>query len=378
LFTPGYALVFPDNLEEAPLDVARLRDSFDLVAKFGDEVPLYFYSRLFLNYPETRELFPVTMAAQRQHLVDALVKVIATADRPDELKTYAAALGVTHRRFGARPGQYEAVGVTLLATLEHFAGDAWTPDLAADWTAAYTLVSGVMTGAALEDEADNPPWCDGLVVAAEWRSFDVAVLHVTSSPAMRWRPGQSVPVEVPSRPRLWRWFSIATAPPSEALEFHVRVIDGGLVSLALATLKPGARIRMGLPGGELALRNLDRGLVMVAGSTGLAPLKAVLMEVAESRKPPEVNLYFGARSQEGLYDLTWLREAEEAHEFLTVTAVPGKGLMDAVMKDGKWRNRDIYVAGPAELVHESKARLTAAGVAPADIIAEDFGWGEPE
>lgn len=31
----------------------------------GDEVPLFFYSHLFLSHPEVRQMFPVSMAAQR-------------------------------------------------------------------------------------------------------------------------------------------------------------------------------------------------------------------------------------------------------------------------------------------------------------------------
>ena len=34
------------------MDAARLQDSFGRVAAAGDEVPLYFYSHLFLTHPE--------------------------------------------------------------------------------------------------------------------------------------------------------------------------------------------------------------------------------------------------------------------------------------------------------------------------------------
>jgi hemoglobin-like flavoprotein len=43
------------------LDVARLRESFGRVAMHGDEVPLYFYSDLFLKHPEVRDMFPISM-----------------------------------------------------------------------------------------------------------------------------------------------------------------------------------------------------------------------------------------------------------------------------------------------------------------------------
>ena len=66
--------------EAGPLDVARLRENFAHVAMHGDELPLFFYSDLFIKHPEVRDLFPVSMAAQRGHLVDALVKIVSQVD----------------------------------------------------------------------------------------------------------------------------------------------------------------------------------------------------------------------------------------------------------------------------------------------------------
>ena len=47
------------------MDIVRLRESFARVAMHGDELPLFFYSDLFIKHPEVRDLFPVSMAAQR-------------------------------------------------------------------------------------------------------------------------------------------------------------------------------------------------------------------------------------------------------------------------------------------------------------------------
>ena len=63
------------------MDVARLKSSFARIAMYGDEVPLHFYADLFLKHPETRELFPVSMQAQRGHLVEALVTIVSERRR---------------------------------------------------------------------------------------------------------------------------------------------------------------------------------------------------------------------------------------------------------------------------------------------------------
>ena len=134
------------------LDVVRLRESFAQVSMHGDELPLFFYSDLFIKHPEVRELFPIGMATQRGRFVDALIKIVANADRADELTTFLRALGRDHRKFGALAEHYGVVGASLMATLEHFCGPTWTPEVAADWQAAYDLVSSVMIEAARADE----------------------------------------------------------------------------------------------------------------------------------------------------------------------------------------------------------------------------------
>ena len=103
-----------------PLDVVRLRESFAHVAVHGDELPLFFYSDLFLKHPEVRDMFPVSMAAQRSHLVDALVKIVSQVDSVDDLTAFLQGLGRDHRKFGAVAEHYDAVGASLLATLRAF------------------------------------------------------------------------------------------------------------------------------------------------------------------------------------------------------------------------------------------------------------------
>jgi NAD(P)H-flavin reductase len=372
------------------LDVARLRESFTRVAMHGDELPMFFYSDLFIKHPEVRDMFPVSMAGQRGRFVEALMKIVSQVDRVDELAAFLEALGRDHRRFGAMAEHYEAVSASLLATMEHYSGPAWTPDLAADWKAAYDLIGSVMLAAASADERVRPAWWRGTVVASERKAFDISVLLVQPEPQLDYLPGQSVAIEPGSRPRLWRYYSIANAPrPDGLLEFHIRLIDGGAVSMALTSASiTDTALRIGAPIGALTLSQPPSGrdLLMVAGSTGLAPLKAILEQVAGLPQPPKVHLFFGARSPDGLYDLDSLEKMAAQHPWLTVTpSVSGDmkfagetgSLPDVVARSGDWSGRDAYVVGPTEMVGETVERLTAAGVPKEQIHIEDFGWSEP-
>lgn len=134
---------------------AGLRKNLADVAAHGDEVPLFFYSDLFIKHPEVRGMFPISTDAQRAHLVHALAKIVANVDCPSDLTLFLQALGRDHRSFGAAAEHYDAVGASLLATLEHFSGPSWTPELRSDWAAAYGLIGSVMAAA----EADEVQRC---------------------------------------------------------------------------------------------------------------------------------------------------------------------------------------------------------------------------
>ncbi|HEY3733047.1 MAG TPA: globin domain-containing protein [Streptosporangiaceae bacterium] len=372
------------------MDVARLRESFAHVAVHGDELPLFFYSDLFIRHPEVRDMFPTSMAAQRGHFVEALVKVVSQVENLDHLAAFLEALGRDHRKFGAIAEHYDMVGDSLLATVEYFSGEAWTPELAADWAEAYDLIASVMIDGARAAEELSPAWWQGTVVAQEQRSFDVTVLFVQPEPELIYLPGQSVSVECPSRPRLWRYYSMANAPRQDGLlEFHIRLIDGGAVSMALTSgMAVGTRLKLGAPVGVLTLSEPPSGrdLLLVAGSTGLAPLKAIVDQVTAMPRPPKVHLFFGARTADGLYDLDSLEKLAAQHSWLTVTPVvstnhrfDGKtgNLADVVARHSDWSGHDAYVAGPTKMVEDVAARLAAAGLAHDQIHVEDFGWSEP-
>jgi NAD(P)H-flavin reductase/hemoglobin-like flavoprotein len=370
------------------VNIARLKNSFARVAMHGDEVPLHFYSDLFLKHPETRDMFPVSMQAQRSHLVAALVTIVSSVEDLDTLTTFARDLGRDHRKFGALAEHYDAVGASLLATFAHFCGEAWDSELAADWKAAYELIASVMIAAAREDEKHNPAYWTGTVVAQERKAFDISVLTVRPEPRLDYLPGQSVAIEAPARPRLWRYYSMANAPRADGtVEFHVRLIDGGAVSMALtAHTADGAELRIGPPVGTLRLdHSSGREILMVAASTGLAPLKAMIEQLTDLSCPPAVHLFFGARAADSLYDLPSLEKLAAEHPWLTVVPVVSAGrssgqagtLTDAVLRTANWSGHDAYLAGPTEMVQDTTARLAAAGVPADQIHVEDFGWSEP-
>ena len=365
------------------MDTDRMKRSFGQVAENGDEVPMYFYSHLFLSHPETRQMFPVSMTQQRDRLVTALGHIVSHVDQVEELVPFLQQLGRDHRKFGTLTAHYPAVGASLLATLEHFLGDEWTPELAADWEAAYGLVAQVMSEAA-EAASDQPAWWDAKVVAHERRTIDVAVLQVRPAARLEYLAGQSVSIETELRPRLWRFYSIANAPDDDGvLELHVQARDGGPVSSALAFhLSVGDLVRLGPPVGQLTLDPAsDRDLLLIAAGTGLAPMKALIGQLARHDDPRRVHLYWGVRRASELYDRSAVEQLAEKHPWLNVTITVSDDddfdgecgqVSEIVVRNGPWTSWDVYVCGSKPMIDDTVARLVAARVPQARIRCEAY------
>jgi NAD(P)H-flavin reductase/hemoglobin-like flavoprotein len=373
--------------EEAAVDIPAMRANFAKAAATGDEAPLYFYSHLFLSHPETREMFPVSMAHQRDRLFAALGDVVARVDDLDALVPILQQLGRDHRKFGTLAAHYPAVGASLLATLEHF-DDEWSPELAKSWSEAYDVVATVMIEAA-DEAAGQPAWWEADVVAHDRRTIDVAVLLVRPRAGYDYLPGQSVSLESELRPRLWRYYSPANAPrPDGLLEIHVKARDGGPVSSALVRrVGVGDVLRLGPPLGHLTLDSeSDRDLLLVAGGMGLAPLKAIVDQVARHGPARRVDLFVGFRTEDQIYDRADLRRLEQENPWLTVTYAVSEDKIsslehgevgDVVVRHGPWLSREVCVAGPAPMVDDTVARLLQHGVPPQRVSSEVFAPSRP-
>jgi NAD(P)H-flavin reductase/hemoglobin-like flavoprotein len=374
------------------VDAQALKESWAAVSRGGDEVPLFFYSHLFLTHPETRQMFPMSMSGQRDKLLGALGRIVSNVDELDSVVPFIQQLGRDHRKFSVLAEHYPAVGGSLLATLEHFLGPMWTDELAKNWAEAYNLIAKVMVDAA-ESAADTAPaWWNGEVLAIERRGIDVAVLQVRTDQPLDFTPGQSVAVETPQRPREWRYYSPANAPRDDnTLELHVKVVDGGTVSTAIVqSMMVGDQLRIGAPIGErLTLKpDQNRNVLMVAGSTGLAPLRSILEQTDRDWRngttQRQIQLFHGVRTGWDLYENQLLTELAAARPWFEYTPVVSddpffrgaRGLVgDVVTQAGNWRDWSCYVCGSPGMVEHTVSRLGAAGV-PEDLIRyEEFTPG---
>ncbi|MDX3574528.1 globin domain-containing protein, partial [Streptomyces sp. ID05-47C] len=358
-------------------DAVLVRRTMAEVAPVADKVTSYFYALLFVRHPHLRPLFPPAMDAQRDRLLKALLTAAEHIDNTPVLVDYLRNLGRGHRKYGTRAEHYPAVGECLIGALNKFADSVWDTETEAAWVRTYTTISQVMIDAAAADELRAPAWWYAEVVSHDLRTPDIAVLTLRPDQPYAFRAGQYVGVETPWWPRIWRHYSFASAPRSDGLlTFHVKAVPAGWVSNALVhRARPGDIVRLGGPTGSMTVDHTqDNGLLCVGGGTGIAPIKALVEDVAEhgARRPVEV--FYGARSDHDLYDIDTMLRLQQSHPWLEVRPVVDRhGLLqlpDAIRAFGPWTEYDAYVSGPPGMIRSGVDALRGVGI-PEERIRHD-------
>jgi NAD(P)H-flavin reductase len=162
------------------------------------------------------------------------------------------------------------------------------------------------------DHASGVRTVEGVLSSLRLLSHEVMEVGIMTDRALPYHAGQYAQVRFsgyPSRP-----FSITHPlsgnPSSGSVWFHVRRMKGGRVTSSLGKrITPGHRVKLTGPYGSAYFRpNLNSRLILVATSTGFAPIWSIA--VAALRENPErmMMIIAGGRSIESLYMGTALVE----------------------------------------------------------------------
>ena len=141
-----------------------------------------------------------------------------------------------------------------------------------------------------------------------------------------------------------RAFSLANAPHDDAcLQLHIRHVPGGFFTeQVFSTMKERDMLRFNGPHGSFSLReDSDKPMLLVAGGTGFAPIKAIVEHAIAAHSNRPMDIYWGGRQLSDLYQRS---VAEEWTQHPTIRFIPV--LSDAPDSD-HWQGRSGFVHAAA-------------------------------
>jgi CDP-4-dehydro-6-deoxyglucose reductase len=223
-------------------------------------------------------------------------------------------------------------------------------------------------------------------------AHDVMAVYLRLPPviAFGFAPGQYLDVLRTGRRHS---FSIASPPHDTALiELHMRRVPGGeFTDYVFERLEERAMLRIEGPLGGFFLReDSRRPILMMAGGTGLAPIKSMLRHVFEVGPVRPIRFYWGVRARRDLYADELLRRWAAIHASFRYTPV----LSDPLGGDD-WDGRtgwvhealvhdcpdlsacDLYMAGPPAMIEAAKAAFAARGLPREQLHFDSFDFPDP-
>lgn len=169
-------------------------------------------------------------------------------------------------------------------------------------------------------------------------------------------------------------FSIASAPRDDGLiECHIRIQSESDWMQRLETIKVGDKLVMEDPKPQIVLQPAHQTILLVAGGTGFAPMKAILETLIKEHITVPIHLYWGANSIEELYmhkEMLALTQIHSNVEYIPVvsnadtnwTGLTGYVHEQVLKQHPSLKHFTAYICGPWEMVQKAKKDFTDAGL----------------
>jgi CDP-4-dehydro-6-deoxyglucose reductase, E3 len=179
-------------------------------------------------------------------------------------------------------------------------------------------------------------------------------------------------------------FSIANALlGSNRLEFHIRhAPDSDYSRYLLAQIKQQQGLNITPAKGECVYENPRQlAVILLAGGTGFAPMKAIIEQMLSENVSHPVYLYWGARKKNDLYlpeiPELWQRTIDAFH-YIPVLSEPeltwcGRAgwVHKIVMQDiDDLKNYQVYAAGPQAMVEQAYQLFLQHGLSAASMRSD--------
>jgi Na+-transporting NADH:ubiquinone oxidoreductase subunit F len=222
-------------------------------------------------------------------------------------------------------------------------------------------------------------------------TYDIkeVTLRFKDSQALEFKAGKYVQFVVPAYELtpdpVYRAYSISSAPSRKnEVELEIRLVPSGIcTTYVFQHLSVGDTVHINGPYGDFHLRDSDRDIIFVAGGSGMAPVKSILLDMLERGIRRKATYFFGARAVRDLFLVEEMRELERkltGFKFVPALSNPepgddwkgDKGLITEVLDRhfDKLDHHEAYLCGSPGMIDASIKVFRSKGL-PEELIFYD-------
>lgn len=222
-------------------------------------------------------------------------------------------------------------------------------------------------------------------------TYDIkeVTLRLVDPPEISFKAGQYVQFQVPeyelTSESIYRAYSCSSQPSlKDVVELEIRLVPNGICTTYVHQyLKEGEEVIINGPYGDFFLRDSEREIVFIAGGSGMAPIKSILLDMAEKGIDRKATYFFGARTTKDLFLVEEMRALEKRlprFSFVPALSAPTaednwdgeSGLITEVLDRRVKRidNLEAYLCGSPGMIDASVEVLNKKGLSE-DLIYYD-------
>ncbi len=228
----------------------------------------------------------------------------------------------------------------------------------------------------------------GIVESIKNLTYDIKELRIrlVEPNSIDFLAGQYIQLVIPPYEKVTqsvqRAYSISS-PPSDSghIELVIRLVPGGIAtSYIFNHMQEGEIVEFVGPFGEFYMRNTQADMIMIAGGSGMAPIKSIILDMIDKGiRNRNVWFFFGARSKRDLFYVEMFRAIEKewdrfhfipalsnpnpeddwTGEVGLITDVVDRYLTNIVPKDNE---KEAYLCGSPGMINASIQVLQKHGI----------------
>lgn len=203
--------------------------------------------------------------------------------------------------------------------------------------------------------------------------------------------GQFMQLEVPAYELtdepVYRAYSIASRPSEhKKVELEIRYVPNGICTTYVHKhLKEGDTVTLNGPYGEFHRSDTEKEMICIAGGSGMAPVKSILLDMVDKNIDRKVQYFFGARAVRDLFLVDEMKALESQlprFTFIPALSAPDPednwegdtGLITEVVARhvSNASDKEAYLCGSPFMIDACIKTLTGLGMPEESIFYDKF------